>query len=308
MTQTPLDLSGLSSIQDLSPRFYTYAGYQCAYTQLVPDAAAVSPLLLIHPIGVGLSRHFWDRFCLEWQRSGLQNAIYNPDLLGCGDSEMPHVACTPMDWARQLQVFLREVVQQPAVILVQGALAPVAIDLVQLQPDLVRGLVLSGPPAWALMSRETASWGHRLSWNLFDSPLGTAFYRYARRSQFLQSFSIRQLFADAAAVDPEWLNQLQDGAKDPASRYAVFSFLAGFWRQDYRAKIAAIAQPTLILVGEQASSISREGKQETPDERIADYLNCLPNGQSAKIPGRNVLSYESTTAFVAAVKPFIASL
>jgi len=289
--------------------YYAYAGYQCAYDYL-PAATTTnaSPLFLIHPIGVGLSRLFWHRFCQEWLKDGQPNSIYNPDLLGCGASAMPHVAYTPLDWAQQLQVCLQEVVQRPVVVCVQGALFPVAVELTRLQPDLVQGLVLCGPPAWRLLTRDTPEWQHRLGWNIFDSPVGMAFYRYARRSQFLRSFSIRQLFAQEGSVDQEWLDQLAQGAIDPESRHAVFAFLAGFWRQDYVAKIRAIAQPTLVVMGEQASSISREGKQETVESRVADYLNCFPNAQSVIIPGRNVLAYESVREFVDVVKPFVAGL
>ncbi len=266
------------------------------------------PLLLIHPIGVGLYRKFWHRFCDEWYRHGQNNLIYNPDLLGCGESDMPIVAYEPSDWAAQLQYFLQTVVKTPVVVIVQGALFPVAIELVHLQPDYIGGLILAGPPARTLIDKPTPTWQTRLSWNIFNSPVGDGFYRYARRSQFLRSFSTRQLFASATAVDGEWLEMLQQGAHDPASRHAVFSFLAGFWRQDYSAKIAAITQPTLVVMGDQASSISRKGKAETPDERLQDYLTQLSNGEGVKLPGRNVLPYESTAAFVTTTISFVKSL
>jgi hypothetical protein len=95
------------------------------------------------------------------------------------------------------------------------------------------------------------------------------------------------------------------GAKNTANRYAVFSFLAGFWRQDYSSDIASMNQPTLVVVGDKASNISKGEKQEIPDERLADYLECLPQGRGIKLAGRNVLAYESTAEFVTAIAPFI---
>ena len=290
------------------PTFYTWENYRCAYEVHTPNPTVDDsiPLLLIHPIGVGLSRHFWQRFCCEWLEIGCHNPIYNPDLLGCGESDMPHVAYIPTDWAQQLQHFIQTVVQKPVVVVVQGALLPVAIALVQQSTSWVRGLVLAGPPAWAVITNQTRR--QQIIWNLLDSPLGNAFYRYARRQEFLRSFSTRELFAEVDSVDLEWLDTLDAGAKNPASRYAVFSFLAGFWRQDYGEAIAAISQPTLVVVGEKASSISQAGKAETPDQRLGDYLQYLPNGRGLKIPGRNVLPYESTAEFVAAIAPFIDEL
>ncbi|MEA5622204.1 alpha/beta hydrolase [Nostoc sp. UHCC 0251] len=288
-------------------QFYTWQNYCCAYevhqpTNTTPEGI---PLLLIHPIGVGLSRQFWQRFCREWYNTGQRNSIYNPDLLGCGESDMPHVAYTPNDWAEQLQYFLQTVVQKPVIVVVQGALLPVAIALVQKQSNLIAKLVLSGPPTWALMTNKSPEWRQKFAWNLLDSPFGSAFYRYARTRKFLHSFSTRQLFASENAVDAEWLNTLLAGAENPESRHAVFSFLAGFWRQDYTSSIASIEQPTLAVMGETASSISQKSKKETPDERLTHYITCLPQCQGIKINGRNVLPYESTAEFVAAIAPFI---
>ncbi len=290
-------------------QFYTWKNYRCAYSHYAPtspEAQDSTPLLLIHPIGVGLSRRFWHRFCRAWYQSGRTNPIYNPDLLGCGESDMPHIAYTPVDWATQLQHFLQTVVQQPVILVVQGALLPVALELARLQtgPNLIHQIVLASPPAMAVMTEATRLRQQRLTWNLLDSPLGTAFYFYARRPQFLSSFSTRQLFADANSVDTEWLDMLVEGAANPASRYAVNSFLAGFWRQNYREAVAAITQPTLVVVGDKASSISRAGKQDTPDQRLADYLECLSQGQGVKNAGRNVLPYESTNEFTATVAAF----
>ncbi len=53
-------------------------------------------------------------------------------------------------------------------------------------------------------------------WNLvFDSPLGLGqlLYRYVRRRQFIESFSVRQLFAEVKQVDSQWLDSLVEGAK-----------------------------------------------------------------------------------------------
>jgi len=290
--------------QTTSPtQFYTWKNYRCAYEVHNPINSTPEgiPLLLIHPIGVGLSRRFWQRFYHEWYKQGRRNPIYNPDLLGCGESDMPHVAYTPGDWAEQLQHFLQTVVRQPVMIVVQGALLAVAIELIQKEPNLIARLVLASPPAWAITTKTTPESQQKLIWNLLDSPFGNAFYRYARRDKFLHDFSTRQLFDKNDAVDAEWLSTLRKGAENTASRHAVFSFLAGFWRKDYRSAIASIKQPTLVVLGETASSISQVGKQETPDERLADYLAYLPQGRGIKISGRNVLPYESTAKFVEAI-------
>jgi pimeloyl-ACP methyl ester carboxylesterase len=290
---------------------YYWNNYRCSYTYHTSDIRTDErlALVLLHPIGVGLSGVFWHRFIRVWFDRGLPYPIYNPDLLGCGNSDRPPVAYYPADWAEQLRDFIESHVKQPVILVVQGALFPVAIKLLENSPMWIQGIVLSGPPAWRTMTEASHPLQQKLLWNLFfNSPLGGAFYQYARRRQFLQSFSTRQLFAQPDDVDEQWLDFLEKGAMDLNSRYAVFSFLAGFWRENYGDAIAAIRQPTLVVFGEKASSIGQEGKIETPDERLANYLQHLPNGQGCQIPGRNVLPYESTADFVAVVANFIAEL
>ncbi|HEY9862686.1 MAG TPA: alpha/beta hydrolase [Candidatus Obscuribacterales bacterium] len=293
-------------------KFYNWQGYQCSYEYypaVNPNNQDIS-LLLIHPIGVGLSGNFWYRFCQESRKQGLNYAIYNPDLIGCGKSEIPKVAYYPQDWAEQLHYFLQNIIQKPVIIVVQGALLPVAIALTQLQnqsnSNLIKGLILSGPPAWRIMGEPGSEKQQKLAWNLFfNSPIGNLFWLYARRRQFIESFSIRQLFAQAEDVDQNWLDLLETGAKNAQTRYAVYSFLAGFWRQNYTDIMAKISIPTLAVFGTTASSISRSGFSETPEQRCQLYEKGWKNCQSAMIPGRNVLPYESTSEFVKIVAKFI---
>ncbi|WP_330911010.1 hypothetical protein [Nostoc sp. UHCC 0870] len=59
-------------------QFYTWQNYNCAYKVYQPDKLNTEaiPLLLIHPIGVGLSGKFWQRFVSEWFSQGNHNVIY----------------------------------------------------------------------------------------------------------------------------------------------------------------------------------------------------------------------------------------
>ena len=292
-----------------SSQYYSWQGFRCAYSVHGSEEASKSPLVLIHPIGVGLSRTFWQRFIETWLAHNPDWVIYNPDLMGCGECDLPSVAYYPIDWAEQLKYFIKTVVKQPVTLVVQGASFPIAIKLVRLlESDRITSLVLSAPPAWRTITDTAKPTQQKLLWNLlFDSPvgLGNLFYRYARRRQFIESFSIRQLFADAKKVDRHWLDELTAGASDPQTRYAVFSFLAGFWREDYADAIAEITQPTLVVLGEQTSSISSEGKPETVRERLEAYKSHLPKGEGCIIAGRNVLPYESTAELVRVASDFL---
>jgi pimeloyl-ACP methyl ester carboxylesterase len=292
-----------------NPKAYTWNRYHCTYEHY-PGQEDL-PLLLIHPLGVGLSRWFWHRFCAEFRRQGFRHSLYNPDLLGCGDGDQPAVAYTPEDWAAQLDYLIQTVIQRPVAVIAQGATFPIAIKLVERTrgKGWVRSLVLAGPPGWALISTPTSALTQKLLWNLlFSGPVGTAFFRYARREAFLRSFSRRQLFDNEQDIDREWLHHLEQDAANAAGRHAVFSFLAGFWREDYTQAIESIQQPTLVLFGQAASGIDRISRDDDAQKRLQDYLKRIPNSSGKLISGRNVLPYESTEQFVRATGQWLEGL
>jgi pimeloyl-ACP methyl ester carboxylesterase len=296
-------------IAPVSRQSYTWKTYPCAYEHYpARDLDRSAPLLLIHPLGVGLAGWFWHRFCQEARAQGWPQAIYNPDLLGCGHSDKPRVAYYPQDWADQLVHFIHRVIQKPVVLLVQGGSLALGLKLIA-HPQAqgwVQSLVLSGPPGWTLMTSPTPRRRQKLLWNLLlGGPVGAGFFRYARREAFLQSFSRRQLFAQEADIDREWLDQLQQDARDTAGRYAVYSFLAGFWREDYTPMLTSIPVPTLVLFGEAASGINQLSRRDAASKRLEDYLHHLPQATGKIIPGRNVLPYESTHEFVTAMGDWI---
>ncbi len=291
-------------MESLPTHTYNWQEFSCAY-RVVAAPAPKTPLLFIHPVGVGLSGHFWDRCVSFWQGLASDRPFYLPDLLGCGESAMPHVAYYPEDWAAQLQHFTATVIGRPVVLVVQGALFPVAMEWLGRSPTQIRGVILSGPPSASLVSAPTDSNWQKARWNLFDSPLGWGFYLYARQEGFLRQFSVDQLFADPKGVDAEWLQMLAKGCGNFESRHAVYSFLSGFWRRDYRPIMQQVTQSVLIVMGDQASSISRDGVAEPPAERLAFYTQTFPKATGVVIPGRNVLPYESTSAFVVAAQQFL---
>lgn len=264
------------------------------------------PILTIHPIGVGLAGWFWDRFSRAWQARGLTRPLVHPDLLGCGRSTMPAHPLRPVDWAHQLDALIEGHLRRPVWLLVQGASVPIALELHALRPQKIRGMVLAGPPSWQVMTQQENPALGNLLWNgFFRTPLGTLFYRYARSERFLRSFSEKQLFARPQDVDAEWLAMLKQGSCHLDSRYAVYSFLAGFWRRDYTTLFEALRCPVLALFGEQASGISRRGKREPPSVKATAYGSHLPDATARLLPGRNVLPYEATGPFTEAVEVWI---
>jgi len=131
----------------------------------------------------------------------------------------------------------------------QSNLCTVALEAAALDRDAVRAVVLLGPPAVEALSLDKPQEAIDKVWRIVGSPIGAALFRFARRKPFLASFSKKNLFADPSQVDDAYLETCANGARDASSRHAVFSFVAGTWRRDYRGLLAKLALPTLIISG-----------------------------------------------------------
>ena len=275
-------------------------------TSSVAALKSTAPLLLIHPVGVGLSSCFWDRFKHEWQCGSDARQLLAPDLLGCGDAPMPRRPLSPEDWATALIEGLRDQTSEPVVLVSQGASLPIALALLEQAPEMVSGLVAISPPGWRGLHDAFPQQRARNLWRLlFSGPAGGLFYRYARRRSFLKSFSIKNLFARSEDVDHEWLETLEEGSRTMDSRWAVFSFLAGFWRRDWEPQLTGLRLPLLIVFGRSATGIGRSLNWDDAGERLHTYRSKMPNADFSTIEGRNVLPYESTQACVDCVRGWL---
>jgi len=271
--------------------------------QVVP---ARSPLLLIHPIGVGLSARFWDRFISQWNEAGDRRELIAPNLLGCGSAPSPRQPLTPDDWATALIEALQRRNSAPVILVSQGASLPIALAVMTKAPHMVSGLVAISPPGWRVLKDSFPVERSQQLWKwLFSGVIGNLFYRYARRRSFLKSFSENNLFARHQDVDEEWLETLHQGSKEMDSRWAVFSFLAGFWRCGWEPALTAVSVPFLVVFGRSATGIGRSSSWDDLQERLKTYSSKLNNAEIHTIEGRNVLPYESTKPCVNCVQSWL---
>ncbi len=160
---------------------------------------AYPPVLLIPPVGVGIDRKFYSKLQAEWARLGLPVELHAIDLLGCGSSApLPRCFYTPEIWAEQVLSYVSEHIGRPVIVLVQGGMVPVALELWRRgggRPT-VAGVVFASPPPFQFFAPEavaaanaTADSGgtkapgrfrQRLFWLISQSSVGGFFYRYLR--------------------------------------------------------------------------------------------------------------------------------
>ncbi len=82
-----------------------------------------------YQVGIGLSSWFWDKFLDEWNGG----EVFVPDLLGCGDSEPwrpgDEGIFVPLDWVRALEELWTKEIRRQCLVVVQGGLGPVGVQM-----------------------------------------------------------------------------------------------------------------------------------------------------------------------------------
>jgi len=306
----PLKASKVLSSMEASVKSYEYDGWQLTY-EYKPASKGYekeTPLLLIHPVGIGLSSWYWERFMNAWQGP----ALYAVDLIGCGirhgaDAWDPNVRglSVPLGWVQGCEALLQKAIfpkqqkipfmKRPQCnVMVQGGLAPVGVLLAFRNPETVQRLILASPPTWKDMTTPVPEKELERNYNFLRSPiLGKLAFGLLESRWAVEFFSNAFLFADKC--DAEWLDQAQAEACVEA-RPPVQVFNAGFcMHRSYEEELQSLQQPVLVLQG--VDDASRLSKRE-------DYASELMKGSVQTLAGKNVLPWESPTLTCQAVNNF----
>lgn len=138
---------------------WSWGPWQCHWRRLGSPQAP--PLVLIHGFGCG-SGH-WRHNAAPLAEAGW--CVFALDLIGFGASSQPGGRLDNRLWARQLERFLAEVVQQPAVLVGHSLGGLVVLSCAVFFPQRVRAVVAAPLPDPTLLMpvpRRRAPWRRRL--------------------------------------------------------------------------------------------------------------------------------------------------
>lgn len=248
------------------------------------DSKTTTAILLIHPIGVGIARWYYNRLLqsLYYRNSSKQNiVVLAPDLLACGSASDPIVSVngTPQiprklpllnvtDWSLQLEqlmVAFEETLTAEVdwCIVSNGGCVPIALEIgkhfIESQHAYKGNLttiVLSAPPRLSgLLQASPLPQKVEKSYRILSGIVGRVFWSFAlrRNGKFIQRFSEVNLCANPDNLGAEWtpicVNMC---SKFPKSRYSTFAFLAGALQQSCRPALQALKNSSVsvnVIVG-----------------------------------------------------------
>ncbi|CAB9504445.1 expressed unknown protein [Seminavis robusta] len=305
-----------SSNSNVQLRTYTHDGWTLKY-RYKPAAKGKEnepPLLLVHPVGIGMSSWYWDEFMTSWNDGG---AVYAPDLIGCGidngsDAWNPQERGLffPLSWVKGCETLLQQVIMQSnynnnnplssllpqkktVTVVTQGGLAPVGVMLAARNPDTVSRLVMSSPPTWAEMTTPVPEAELEKNYNFLQSNLGGVAFGALESEWAIRFFS--NLFLFQGNADDTWMQECLQECRHVNARPPIQAFNAGLMQhRSYQEELTALSQPTTIVQGKGDNNripLRQEYETEMKDCSVV----TLPEGL-------NVLPWESAGLFAKTVQ------
>ena len=215
-------------------------------------------VILIHPIGVGIGKWFYERLMSALYENSNQTDLHLkvvvPDLLGSASACNPTVKPDKFrlrnlpllnisDWSDQILDLMSKTQQDTNVqswcIVANGGCSPIALQVAQKcthcnssTPINVSNIILSSIPRLPFFL-EASSNPNKVakSYKTLCGVIGNLFWWYSCRNEgsFIQRFSEKNLVANPQTLGPTWRSNCYKTAKmnNGRSKYSTFAFLAG---------------------------------------------------------------------------------
>jgi len=264
-------------------------------------------LVLLH--GFGAASGHWRHNAAALAEAGW--CVYAIDLVGFGASSQPaHRRHRPLDnrlWARQVQGFLEQVVQGPAVLVGNSLGSLVAVTCAVFFPQWVLGVVaapLPDPTLLMPMGRRRRPWRRRLQrWLVVVLcrllPLELLVPLIARTP--LLDLGLRSAYNTPAALDRELRRLVAKPALRPQAPQALRAMSIGMALRPRAATAAPLLQrmrqPLLVLWGSQDRlvpvAISQRLGQHKPDLelQLLPQLGHCPHDERPGLFNRALLQW-----------------
>lgn len=283
-------------------------------------------VVLIHPVGVGMSSWFWEKTMNQMvETMGYNGPIVAPNLIGCGledgntswnpnnnnkqndgDGDDGSVQNLPLEWVKQIEYLIQYELPSssssssssntnndtpPCILVVQGGCAPIGIMLASRDDNRSRisKLVLASPPTYTNMVTTPVNEKElQNNYNFYTSSLGNLAFQILESKWAVKLFS--NLFLFQTECDDMWVEQCTNPlAVTNEARAPVAVFNSGYLlARSYKDEIMNISQPTIIISG--------KGDKRTAD-RVQYGIDMKDCSLVTLEEGCNLVPWESPMAF-----------
>ncbi|MBW4645678.1 MAG: alpha/beta hydrolase [Goleter apudmare HA4340-LM2] len=228
------------------------------------------------------------------------------DWPGFGESARPSLDYSPAVYQQFIKDFVTSIFNSPIAVVAAGHAAGYVMQLAQKQPTAFSKIVLvaptwRGPLPTMGASQQIAS----IVKELVRSPIiGSALYQLNTTPSFLSFMYRRHVFADAANITPEFIDQKWQTTQQPGAKFGSAAFVTGTLdtiqnHSNFLELGRSLTVPLMVVIGEFCPPKSRAEM---------DALAALPGVSSTLIPGSLGLHEEYAALVSEAILPFLTAI
>jgi pimeloyl-ACP methyl ester carboxylesterase len=269
---------------------FLWRGHRISYTR----RGNGSPVLLVHSIHAAAWSYEW-RFIVDALAE--HHTVYTLDLIGFGRSARPNARYTARFYIGLIGDFAAQVIGEPCALVATSLSAAYSIVLGARDPGRFPALVLIEPTGLVRLHEAPGTGGDtaRLA---FETPvIGTSMFNALVSRRSLEYF-LDRIYCDESLVTDELIDLYYQAAHQPGAKHAPSAFVAGHLNLDVRRALRRLAQPALLVWGDQA--------REAPVEEARGFIAVKPDFEVAIFERVGDLPHdERPEEFIEIVRPFL---
>lgn len=245
---------------------------EVAYRSPLPTSNPTAKnLVLVHGIFGGASHRSWNELLPLLDSAGLK--VFLVDLPGAGDSSTPKRGYHIEDIDNYLELFLSEVVREPAVVVTESLAGVSALEVSKARPDLIEKIIMISPTGFRTLEVGPVPAQIEFYNSLISDDLASlGFYRSLFSEASIIKYLTRSVFDDRL-IDSTRINESKLLGQDPSRRWLTLSFVTGrIWR-NYQDASNGVEVPVTVIMGLNGESA---GGNDDAFERIDELRDVQP--------------------------------
>jgi len=211
-------------------------------------------ILLIHGIHPAAWSYEWHDNADDLARG---NTVYTIDLLGFGRSDRPAIRYSARLYISLISDFVHQVVAEPCVLVATSLSGAYAIVLGARDPERFPAIALVAPTGLVHLDKPGGV-GSEASRLAVETPIvGTAMFNGLVSRRSIRSW-LERTYVDDTIVTDDLVDIYYWAAHQRGARHAPAAFLSGLLNIDVRQALRRLAQPTLLVWGENGTAAPLE--------------------------------------------------
>lgn len=216
-----INVSQNKSLEYIPDLYYNWKFGEISYTK----QGKGSPILLVHDLTTYSSGYEWHKIV---DRLSTEYTVYCVDLLGCGNSDKPHILYTNFLYAQLITDFIKNVIGDTTTVVATGESASFVLAACNNNEELFGEIFMINPMDINVLTKSPNKLSSLIT-KIINTPiLGTFLYNVFTRKEKVESLFETDYYSNYTFEEDNIAKVYYESAHTKGSKY-LFASLSGFY-------------------------------------------------------------------------------